>query len=315
MESKILLLLCICFNQFVSIKSSGSFKYQNGQSEDWNNNCECGPEKLYFSYNDDYKYCCVNQYSPIFNDCQIDVSSWHQYKKWCPNATLLSNNQLCNNNCLNNEYDICPSNPEACMHSSYGCDGRQRCEAFCAGPLENFPYYNHTAKKCLEDFLYCEKRDEAKYHNHQCFKADNTFYNNMIGYRCLNRKDMKENSIRSKVNYKNFVSARKNLFQYFKPNDTINQVTETQIICDDQAIDIDCHRGMKLQIIECKKGKEDIGAITLSNHDTCDALDFLEDKGLPAPPAEWTQHIYARPQHLSKYIICMCVPNMSILDL
>ena len=68
--------------------------------------------------------------------------------------------------------DICPSNPEACMDFEYGCDGRERCEAFCAGPIENFPYYNQTDKMCLDEdgyeFPYCGERDEEKYHNHQC---------------------------------------------------------------------------------------------------------------------------------------------------
>ena len=145
-----------------------------------------------------------------------------------------------------------------------GCDGRERCEAFCTGPLENFPYYDQMAKKCVDvnnpfgaDIPYCGKRDEAKYHNHQCKNG----YGDIVStasattstYKCLNRKDVSENFIRSSANYNSFVSSRKNLFQYFKANDTRNQVTETQIICGDQKIDRDCYSMNQFSTIECKK--------------------------------------------------------------
>ena len=176
-----------------------------------------------------------------------------------------------------------------------GCDGRERCEAFCTGPLENFPYYDQTAKQCIADFVgdkfpYCGKRDEAKYHNHQCkngygyLKKDTAA---MIPYSCLNRKDVSENFIRSSVNYNSFVSARKNLFQYFKANDTRNQITGTQIICGDQEIDMDCTSYDLMSEIECKKEETDNGGIFVTNIDVCDAFDLLEDKGLPPPGYQW----------------------------
>ena len=119
------------------------------------------------------------------------------------------------------------------------------------------------------------------------------------GYQCLNRKDVSENALRSSVIYENFVSTRKNLFQYFKANDTMNYVAETQIICDYQRIDINCtDYTAEPQMIECKKEKRDNGGIALNQFEFCDALDFLEDKGLPAPPVQYTRHIYASPQKL-----------------
>ena len=136
----------------------------DGERDRWYSDCFCGSKKEQFSNDYGDKYCCVHQNSP--NDCIIDTNG-----KWCPNATLLSKNHICNKNCYSSDMVICPSNPEACMNFDYECDGRERCEAFCAGPLENFPYYNQTAKKCQYiwlDYPYCGIREEAKYHNHQC---------------------------------------------------------------------------------------------------------------------------------------------------
>ena len=187
------------------------------------------------------------------------------------------------------------------MHFKYGCDGRQRCEAFCTGPLENFPYYDQTAKKCIREYNYeypyCGKRNEARYHNHQCISNYDSYgTKKVIGYRCLNRKDIGENFIRSSVNYKKFVSYRKNLFEYFKANDTRNQVTGNHIICDSQNITMQCEGRFRNYIIECKKEETDIGGILVTNNDVCDALDLLEDKGLPSPSENWMQYIYlARP--------------------
>ena len=169
------------------------------------------------------------------------------------------------------------------------------------GPLENFPYYNQTTKKCLYDYAYCGKRNEAKYHNHQCFSGYDVYNiysraNPVIGFQCLNRKDISENFVRNSVNYESFVSTRRNLFQYFKANDTRNQVTKTEIICDYQKIDMDCSD--RKSTIKCKKEKRDNDGIYLTNTDVCDALDLLEDKGLPAPSAFYTRHIYASPQEL-----------------
>ena len=281
----------------MSIKSNCRFQYWNGETEYWDGDCFCGSKKEHFLVNYHDKYCCVHQNSP--QDCRIDVST---NGMWCPNATLLSFSHICNNNCYYDDQKICPNNPEACMDMIRGCDGRDRCEAFCTGPLENFPFYDQTAKQCIADFgdkfPYCGKRDEAKYHNHQCKNGYGSLKKDtaaMIPYSCLNRKDVSENFIRSSVNYNSFVSARKNLFQYFKANDTRNQVTETQIICGDQKLDMDCYYVNQFSTIECKKEETDSVAILVSSPVVCDALDFLEDKGLPPPSASWTWHIYRSP--------------------
>ena len=254
MKTQIFLFLCLCFNQFICIKSRCTFKYQNGEGEDWPEDCFCGSKREQFSFDYGDKYCCVHQNSPSVNNCKTDVLT---SGKWCPNATLLSETHICNNNCIYTDQDICPSNPEACMDVTKGCDGRERCEAFCTGPLENFPYYNQTAQTCQYNtsyYPYCGKRDEAKYHNHQCISNYDTYdASEMIRYKCLNRKDVSENFIRSSVNYNNFVSARKNLFQYFKANDTRNQVTGSQIICGDQKVDMDCTDVFLGSNIEYKK--------------------------------------------------------------
>ena len=302
MKTQSFLFLCLCFNQFICIKSRCTFKYQNGEGEDWPEDCFCGSKKEPFSFDYGDKYCCVHQNST--KDCQIDVLT---NGKWCPNATLLSNTQICNNNCYYDSYqDVCPSNPEACMNFQYGCDGRERCEAFCTGPLENFPYYDQAAKNCVDnsdtfrdEFPYCGKRDKAKYDNHQCFKSQSDSVGNIIGFQCLNRKDISENTIRRSGNYDKFVSSRKNLFQYFKANDTRNQVNGTHIICDNQTIDMNCIFGGRWSVVECKKEETDNGGVPVSSFDVCDALDFLEYKGLPPPSDNYlTSRIYASPQKL-----------------
>ena len=49
----------------------------------------------------------------------------------------------------------CPSNPNYCMDKGKpfsGCNGHQRCEEYCSGPIEDFIYYNNTkATKDTED--------------------------------------------------------------------------------------------------------------------------------------------------------------------
>ena len=155
---------------------------------------------------------------------------------------------------------------------------------------------------------YCGKRAEAKYHSHQCI-SDYGLYSNtkkINGYQCLNRKDVSENFIRSIVNYDSFLSARKNFFQYFKANDTRNQVTGTLIICGDQKVDMDCTDLLLYSRIECKKEKTDTGGIFVSNWDVCTALDLLEDKGLPPPGVSFTYYIYSPTFQSGKsYVICM----------
>ena len=146
MKTQTFLFLFLCFNQFMSIKSTCIFQYWNGR-EYWQDDCFCGSKKEQFSNDYGDKYCCVHQNSPNVNNCQIDALT---DGKWCPNATLLSRTHTCNNNCFGSYQDLCPSNPEACMDFYRGCDGRDRCEAFCTGPKKIFPYYNQTAKTCLD---------------------------------------------------------------------------------------------------------------------------------------------------------------------
>ena len=87
MKMQTFLFLCLCFNQFMSIKSfGGAFVYWNGY-EFWNDDTFCGSKKEQFSNDYGDKYCCVHQNSPSVNNCQIDSLA---NVMWCPNATLLS---------------------------------------------------------------------------------------------------------------------------------------------------------------------------------------------------------------------------------
>ena len=56
----------------------------------------------------------------------------------------------------------------------------------------------------------------------------------------------------------------------------------------------------QLSSIECKKEVTDIGGIFVSSLVVCDALDLLEDKGLPSPSENWMQYIYTLPDQLGK---------------
>ena len=110
------------------------------------------------------------------------------------------------------------------------------------------------------------------------------------------------------MNYNSFVSPRKNLFQYFKANDTRNQVTGNHIICDNQEIAMDCSGESYLyKSIECKKDETDIGGIFVFNNDVCDALDLLEDKGLPPPSDKWLKFIYVPSEKLGMYCYVICM--------
>ena len=185
----------------MSINSGCHFQSWNGEQNYWEGDCFCGSKKEPFSQYYGDRYCCVHQNSSSVNNCKIDVLT---NGKWCPNATLLSMTHICNKNCFyTSQQSICPSNPEACMDLLSGCDGRERCEAFCTGPLENFPYYNQKTKKCVNDYAYCGQIYEAKYHNHQCFtlSRNHLTYTTMNSYRCLNRKDISENIIRNSATY------------------------------------------------------------------------------------------------------------------
>merc|ERR1712008_447005 len=108
----------------------------------------------------------------------------------------------------------CPSNPNYCMDKGKpfsGCNGHQRCEEYCSGPVEDFIYYNNTKDtKDTEDkgpynsgghCTYCGKRKGAKYHNNQCSVVPPTVTSVLtkrakISYACLNRMDIAEERIK-----------------------------------------------------------------------------------------------------------------------
>ena len=56
-----------------------------------------------------------------------------------------------------------------------------------------------------------------------------------------------------------------------------------------------CGNVNQFSTIECKKEETDSVAILVSSPVVCDALDLLEDKGLPSPDNIWLSHIYRSP--------------------
>lgn len=253
--------------------------FQYGTNSEYHSgHCLCGPENQTVSI-EESNYCCVQNQTT----CQDNETT-----KLCPNATVLYSYQPCHGTCGRSKIQ-CPSNPIYCMDNKpYGvfpaCDGQQPCEESCSGSIEKFPYYDKNTKlpcscsygKCR----YCEKRDGAKFHNFQCSVFNynplkNNLFKEKLSYSCLNRVDIAEERIRESVIYDSKISNRKNLFEIFKANNTMNSVTQTKIVCGNKKL----NRPFKGSI-HCKKEKNGNKEIPVTSSDVVSAFDFLHDRGL-----------------------------------
>ena len=105
----------------------------------------------------------------------------------------------------------------------------------------------------------------------------NNLFKEKLSYSCLNRADIAEERIRESVIYDNKISNRKNLFEIFKANNTMNSVTQTHIVCGNKTLDWKNGRGSS---IHCKKEKNDNKEIPVTDFDVISAFDFLHDRGL-----------------------------------
>ena len=92
-----------------------------------------------------------------------------------------------------------------------------------------------------------------------------------------------EERIRESATYKNKVSNRKNIFEIFKSNNTMNSVTQTQIVCGNNMLSWESGEGS----IHCKKEKNDDKEIPVTAFDVVSAFDFLQDRGLIVNHTEW----------------------------
>jgi hypothetical protein len=255
--------------------------FQYGTDRDYySGHCLCGPENQTVSFQEN-NYCCVHNQKT----CKVNEST-----KLCPNATVLYNYQPCHGTCMLDKIQ-CPSNPNYCMGKSPwdyvpACDGQQRCEEFCSGSIEQFPYYNNITKltcNCGGLCSYCGKRDGAKYHNFQCSVPDTIIdyevfklSEEKLSYSCLNRVDIAEERIRESVIYDSKISNRKNLFEIFKANNTMNSVNQTHIVCGDKTLNLKS----VFSSIHCKKEKDHNKEIPVTALDVISAFDFLHDRGL-----------------------------------
>jgi hypothetical protein len=52
-----------------------------------------------------------------------------------------------------------------------GCNGHQRCEEYCSGPIEQFLYYNNTKQKNPKDVSAQDTKDKVSWFNSIIFGA------------------------------------------------------------------------------------------------------------------------------------------------
>ena len=99
--------------------------------------------------------------------------------------------------------------------------------------------------------------------------------------------DISEERIRGSETYDNKrISIRKNFFEIFNENNTMNVVTETTIVCGNSTI------SDPTSIINCKKDENDNKEFPILMVNVHKAFDFMEAKGLQAKPIETTGIIY-----------------------
>ena len=265
------LFLCKLLTDF-RVDADCFFRYKNDRDYH-RGHCLCGPENQTV-LNLESKYCCVQNQKT----CK-DIED----TKLCPNATVLYNYQPCHGKCGFAQIQ-CPSNPNYCMGNQPffpvpACDGKQQCEESCSGSIEQFPYYNNKTKLTCNYHgfcSYCGKRDGAKFHNFQCSCSSRILTGLKNSYSCLNRVDIAEERIRESVIYDSKILNRRNLFEIFKANNTMNSVNQTHIVCGYKTSKWAEGGGS----IYCKKEKTDNKGISVTNLDVISAFDFLHDRGL-----------------------------------
>ena len=77
----------------------GACNFNNGKTEHFQNNCECGQNRTKFQ-DSDKKYCCV----PSKSTCTVSKTN----TKWCKDGQLLPLYQPCNGSCPWSQQEKCP---------------------------------------------------------------------------------------------------------------------------------------------------------------------------------------------------------------
>ena len=101
---------------------------------------------------------------------------------------------------------------------------------------------------------------------------------------CLNRNDIKEDTIGSTPIYNNDVSSRINYFQFFHNINTMNNsIRDGRIFCGNDSIERNCvnlnyvsNRNRKH--ITCKKSESDVIGTTIYLRHMCSTFDFTNEK-------------------------------------
>ena len=103
--------------------------------------------------------------------------------------------------------------------------------------------------------------------------------------------DIAEERIRESVIYDSKISNRKNLFEIFKANNTMNSVNQTHIVCGNKTLNWANGIGF-VRSIHCKKEKDDSKEIPVTRLDVISAFDFLHDRGLQVDHTNfWTSEV------------------------
>ena len=93
--------------------------------------------------------------------------------------------------------------------------------------------------------------------------------------------DIAEAKIRKTAIYDDKIAKRKNLFELFQANNTMNSVSQTQIVCGNKTLDGSdgWFKGIGVSVY-CKKEKNGNEEILVDDFDVISAFDFLHDRGL-----------------------------------
>ena len=101
---------------------------------------------------------------------------------------------------------------------------------------------------------------------------------------CLNRNDIKEDTIKSTPIFNNEISSRINYFQFFhKSNKMNNSIRDGRIFCGNDSIEGNCatsgQRGNgNRRHITCKKSESDLIGATIYLRHMCSTFDFTKAK-------------------------------------
>ena len=111
--------------------------------------------------------------------------------------------------------------------------------------------------------------------------------------------DVDEEKVRGSVTYFKNITSRRNLFEIFNENNTMNLVTDTKIVCGNNSINNYDYQS----VIHCKKDKSDLEEIPIILVDIHNAFDLMHSKGLQLNPSETENVIYQQGKYSEIFIL------------